>query len=87
MEVGPGTGSSTTTGKDANSSLDPFAPDPELRAELFNWANAIGSFHEEALGMKDVSNSSAAAVSSSSNTVIAWRPGTDMPLALRRLNR
>jgi hypothetical protein len=87
MEVGPGTGGKPAAGKDVDLALDPFAPDPELRAELFNWATAIGSYHEEALGMQEASSSAADAASASTDTVIAWRPGTDMPLALRRLNR
>ncbi|KAA0173036.1 hypothetical protein FNF27_05527 [Cafeteria roenbergensis] len=81
MEVGPGSGAQAAPGGD-----DPFAEPDGLRAELFNWANAIGAHHEESIGVEEASGPLADAIAEG-RSVIAWRPGTEMPLAMRRLNK
>ena len=58
---------------------NPLGEDPGLRAELFNWANALGAFHAEGLASDGVV--------AGGMSVAAWRPDSDMPMALRKLNR
>ena len=86
MEVGPGTHEGSRAKDPVDEGGDPFAVPAGLRADLFNWAHALGSFHEEPLTAssqfdpsmdKDIAD----------NTVAVWRPGADMSFALKRLNK
>jgi len=81
MEIGPGVGSDVGA-----SSSDPLSAPEGMRAELFNWANALGAYQEESIGLEAGSGPLADAARDG-RTVLAWRPGPEMPLALRRLNK
>jgi hypothetical protein len=86
MEVGPGTHESASSHVEQAETSDPFAVPTGLRADLFNWANALGSFHEEPLTASAFAGQQEPA-DLDGTTVVAWRPGTDMAFALKRLNK